>query len=193
MAEPGQIPTSLHPDHYLKKKKLKHPRTTHACAFCRRRKTRCSGENPSCAACREEQIACDYSADGGPPRKKRSISLTGSQSVTPRHSDSNSKNVEADSSYVPTPLAAVQRQSISVEHSRRTSVDPPETSTFDNGLHIGPTSGVSFLYKWHGEGAVDRPAEGGGEAVPLATYGDVPLPRTAKFSLPSLDEGRALM
>ncbi len=173
-----------------RKRKLKHPRTSHACAFCRKRKTRCSGEVPTCAACRAEEILCNYSADTGPIRKKKSISLTTNEQATPRDTDGNSNAVGKP--YLATPPSAVPRQSASVGQSRRTSVDQPDTSTFDNGLHIGPTSGVSFLYKWQ-EGGVDCPTDSGGEPVPLASYGDVPLPRTSKSPLPSLEEGRALM
>ena len=187
MTESGQLSSLSDPNSQPRKRKLKHPRTTHACAFCRKRKTRCTGETPSCAACVEEEIPCDYSADPGPPRKIKSISRTASELATPRDRHGNSN--KAAQPYHTSPPAAVQ--STSVGQSRRTSVDPTDT-TFDNGLHIGPTSGVSFLYKWQ-EGGVDRPTDQGGEAVPLASYGDVPLPKTSKCPLPGLDEGRNLM
>ena len=189
MADPGQSSSLLDPDQFSRKRKLKHPRTSHACAFCRKRKTRCSGEVPSCAACYEEEIPCDYSADIIPPRKKKSTSLTANELATSR--DRHGTSSDANASNLVTPPAPAERQSTSVGPSRRTSVDPPDTSTFDNGLHIGPTSGVSFLYKWQ-EGGVDRPSDSG-EAVPLASYGDVPLPRTSKFPVPSIEEGRSLM
>lgn len=188
MADPGQSSPLSDPNQSSRKRKLKHPRTSHACNFCRKRKTRCSGEVPSCAACREEEIACDYSADTGPPRKKKSTSLTANELATSR--DRHGTSSEANASNLVTPPAPAERQSPSVGQSR-TSVDPPDTSTFDKGLHIGPTSGVSFLYKWQ-EGGVDRPTDSG-EAVPLASYGDVPLPRTPKFPIPSMKEGRSLM
>ena len=187
MAEFRQLSPLSDPNPQPRKRKLKQPRTTHACAFCRKRKTRCTGETPSCAACLEEEIPCDYSADPGPPRKKKSISLTASELATPRDRHGNSN--EADEPYLASPPVVVQ--STSVGQSGRTSVDPPDT-TFDNGLHIGPTSGWSFLYKWQ-EGGVDRPTDNSGEAVPLASYGDVSLPKTLKCPLPGLDEGRNLM
>jgi Fungal specific transcription factor domain/Fungal Zn(2)-Cys(6) binuclear cluster domain len=172
-----------------RKRKLKHPRTTHACAFCRKRKTRCTGETPSCTACREEEIPCDYSADVGPPRKKDSISLASIEPAAPTTHNVNGNN--AHEAYPRTVPPANHNQSHSVNQSRRTSVDPPDSSALDNGLHIGPASGVSFLYKWQ-EGGVDRPVDSG-EAVPLASYGDVVLPRTTKCALPNIEEGRSLV
>ena len=189
MADPGQSSPLMDSDQSSRKRKLKHPRTSHACNFCRKRKTRCSGEVPSCAACREEDIACDYSADTGPPQKRKSTSLTADEFVTSR--DRHGTSSEVNALNLVTPPAPAERQSTSVGQSRRTSADLPDTSTFDNGLHIGPTSGVSFLYKWQ-EGKVEHHTDSGG-AVPLASYGDVPLPRTSKFPMPSMEEGRRLV
>jgi Fungal Zn(2)-Cys(6) binuclear cluster domain len=178
---PGSDPSS-----FTRKRKLRHPRTTHACAFCRKRKTRCTGESPACRLCREEGIDCVYPESVGPPRHKKSTSLTTPGPDARHERDAGNETSET---YPTSPAAGINLNSI--EHSRRTSAEPPDTSTLDDGLHIGPTSGVSFLYRWQ-EGGIDRPAETA-ETTPLSSYGDVALPRTSKCPLPQLEEGKKLM
>lgn len=68
--------------------------------------------------------------------------------------------------------------------SRRNSFDPPQM--FAEDQHVGPTSGISFLYHpWNKEGRPKRPldshAGNNGEdnsfpAAPLDSYGDLPQP-----------------
>jgi Fungal Zn(2)-Cys(6) binuclear cluster domain len=184
-SEQSSVPTP-------RKRKLKHPRTSHACAFCRKRKTRCSGEVPACTACRDEEIECDYSTGYQSAPKKRSVPLTPSGIDSHDDGPGTPSPLPTTSRSLPTPQPLPQslEQPPSAVHSRRTSIDPPET-TFDNGLHVGPTSGVSFLYKWP-ETRVEGPPEGG-ETVPLASYGDVPMQQASKCPFPDAEEGRNLM
>ncbi|KPI34691.1 putative 12-oxophytodienoate 4 [Cyphellophora attinorum] len=73
--------------------------------------------------------------------------------------------------------------------SRRASVEAE--AAFDNGLHVGPTSGVAFLYRWAEEGFNE--AAPTADATPLTSYGDTSIPQVAKAPLPDLAEGKALI
>lgn len=71
--------------------------------------------------------------------------------------------------------------------SRRSSIEPPQTFTAES--HVGPTSGVSFLYhSWdkkhdtNGIGVLHNGEDDGNSipAAPLTSYGDIPHPRLHK-------------
>lgn len=119
-------------------------------------------------------MLCVYNSDA-PIRRQKPISRVPATAApsTPLQQEAQSSLITHGASPVP---------------SQRTSVDP-EVS-IDNGVAIGPSSGVSFLYKWH-EG-VDNPQKIG-DSAPLASYGDVPLPRVPKANLPTLEEGYLLV
>lgn len=63
--------------------------------------------------------------------------------------------------------------------------------TFDNGTHIGPTSGMSFLYRWHDSKV--HPNNDGEATATLSSYGDVPLPRVPRAELPEQAEATDLL
>jgi hypothetical protein len=73
--------------------------------------------------------------------------------------------------------------------SRRASVEAE--AAFDHGVHVGPTSGVAFLYRWAEEGIGE--ATPTTDATPLTSFGDTHLPQVAKAPLPDLAEGKALV
>lgn len=158
------------------RRKLKRPRTTNACDFCRRRKSRCSGDMPTCTLCAEHGVHCDYNA-APPARRRKSNPSNELQSVEPEGGPLENHQ---------RPYTAPIR---SLNQSRRTSLEPPDL-TFDLGQHVGPTSGVSFLYQWQ-DGGAEGPSTG--EEVPLASYGDVSLPRVHHAEIPTLEEGRKLL
>jgi hypothetical protein len=77
-----------------------------------------------------------------------------------------------------------------LEQSRRTSVEPGEIA-FDNGLHVGQTSGVSFLYRGGGDRAqvfCERDSD-----TALSSYGDVPLPKVPQAEYPDMMEASGLL
>jgi hypothetical protein len=81
--------------------------------------------------------------------------------------------------------------------SRRNSLEPPQT--FVEGQHIGPTSGVSFLYHaWNRRLDVNG-QENGGVAVsaPLASHGDFPQTKIhaadSSLSLPTPERAAGLL
>jgi hypothetical protein len=99
------------------------------------------------------------------------------------------------------PLATVDERTPSRTHAiaaggkpgvlRRPSMDPPEA--FDEGHHIGPTSGVSFLYHaWNkGERSEREPTL---PNAPLICHGDMPLPKFPDSQeLPTREEADSLL
>ena len=117
-------------------------------------------------------MSCVYDADS-PPKRQRFISAA---PATP------SASLQQE-----VPTSPIIRHT-SPAPSQRTSAEP-EVS-IDNGVAVGPSSGVSFLYKWHR--GFDNVQEAPNSS-PLATYGDVPLPKVPKANLPSLEEGYLLV
>ncbi|KIW20307.1 hypothetical protein PV08_00882 [Exophiala spinifera] len=152
-----------------KKRKLKHPRTARACAFCRRRKVRCTGTQP-CDYCQNEGVRCEYS-DGlvrSSPATPRQSSQSESQSLTVSGHSSTRTGHHA---------AVVDRPGYEVSNvpppSKSVSLDPPQT--FAQGQHIGPSAGVSFLYHiWNRSGTAEE--EVSLPTAPLTCHGDAPQP-----------------
>lgn len=118
-------------------------------------------------------MRCVYDADS-PARRQKSISTLAAAS-------------SPDAPFQPVPTSPSARHAIPVA-SQRTSVEPEVR--IDNGVAIGPSSGVSFLYTWHE--AVETRQEAY-DSTTLASYGDVPLPRVPKADLPTLEEGYLLV
>lgn len=179
--------TPTTPEPQRKKRKLRYPRTTQACDFCRRRKVRCSGSYP-CENCVREENTCEYA--GGLP-DTASASKAGAH---PTPTDAASiDNTPVDSSLhknggSSVPASASEDPAIVV--SRRSSIEPPQT--FTHGTHVGPTSGVSFLYGQWDKGAEPKSANQG-ESIeelkishaPLISWGDLPQFDLNSLSLPS--------
>ncbi|KAK5942287.1 hypothetical protein PMZ80_004850 [Knufia obscura] len=159
-----------------KKRKLRYPRTSNACNFCRKRKVRCSGTFP-CEVCVREEVTCEYA--NGPPSASSPADehVRGPTSASPivlenrphslkRSLDESNGSSRAGSTFN------------DVVHSRRSSIDPPQT--FMHGHHVGPTSGISFLYGQWNKGQPQDRAVGHGEdevvisQAPLISYGDIP-------------------
>lgn len=74
---------------------------------------------------------------------------------------------------------------------RHPSINPPEA--FDEGHHIGPSSGVSFLYHaWNKGERSER--EIALPNAPLISHGDMPLPTFPEpQELPTRDEANSLL
>lgn len=157
---------------------------------CRKRKTRCSG-GATCELCIEHQVVCTYDEEP-PPRNSTSSAVRRSVDEghphTPRLAELEKLEPRDTPTYTPRaePVAVESGQP-----SRRPSLEPE--ATFDHGLHVGPTSGVAFLYRWQEDAGSTSEPTPNGELVPLTTYGDMSLPRVAKAQLPDAVEGKALM
>ncbi|KAH8647663.1 fungal-specific transcription factor domain-containing protein [Xylariales sp. PMI_506] len=169
------------PQQPRKKRKLRHPRASRACAFCRRRKIRCTGETPTCTACKEEDIECRYEP-----------TTRGPEDASPAAAaEANDTVVALVAPEVNNPASPPHAGLVpSSRNSRRNSLDA--SATFDHGLHIGSNSGVSFLYRWQ-EGSGQNGIIAADTQVPLACYGD-PMPvRVATQPYPSAEEGKILL
>ncbi|KAJ9633357.1 hypothetical protein H2204_007074 [Knufia peltigerae] len=169
-----------------KKRKLKHPRTARACAFCRRRKVRCTGTQP-CDYCHNEGVRCEYNdelARSSPvtPRRRNSqpqsptAVVSHSSTRTPGHAGGVVRAGRYDALNVPPPSV---------------SLDPPQT--FAQGQHIGPSAGVSFLYHiWNRSGTVEE--EVSLPTAPLTCHGDIPQPPINRNQpLPTREEAITLV
>ncbi|KAL6244337.1 hypothetical protein RBB50_008579 [Rhinocladiella similis] len=165
-----------------KKRKLKHPRTSRACAFCRRRKVRCTGTQP-CDYCQNEGVRCEY--NDGLARSSLGTPRQNSQPQYPtvvNHSSNGTSGGKGglrtghDASTVPPPPV---------------SLDPPQT--FAQGQHIGPSAGVSFLYHiWNRSGTAEE--EVSLPTAPLTCHGDTPQPPINRNQpLPTREEAITLV
>lgn len=134
---------------------------------------RCSGTYP-CETCVREEVTCE----GIPPSVASPLNDIGSNSAiaTPAHEDRSSNlrthviesrdSSRAGSCFNDAPP------------SRRNSLEPPQT--FAHGNHVGPTSGVSFLYgQWNKSQTTDPSRSQLDEEsvlsqAPIVSYGDLP-------------------
>lgn len=155
-----------------KKRKLRFPRATQACTFCRKRKVRCSGSLP-CDVCVREEAVCEFEI---PPDASKSPG-TARPSITLPDTPIYSRIHESDDSSRAT--SACQDAPIV---SRRNSIDPPQTFMRDS--HVGPTSGVSFLYgQWGKTGNQGDPSDVNIPQAPLMSWGDIPQISSAARSV----------
>lgn len=155
-----------------KKRKLRFPRATQACGFCRKRKVRCTGTLP-CETCVREEAVCEFEHPPDTSKSPDSARAPTAFANTPIHSRSHESNESsrATSACHEAPII-----------SRRTSIDPPQTFMRDS--HVGPTSGVSFLYGQWGKGG--NPGDSGDVNIthtPLVSWGDIQI-RLSSRSVP---------
>ncbi|KAK2757278.1 hypothetical protein FQN54_004792 [Arachnomyces sp. PD_36] len=192
-----------------KKRKLRHPRTARACSFCRKRKVRCSGSLP-CEYCIKEEVPqyCDYGEGRNPPAVSAEILNNTAPSEQRKALNPSHAQQGVSSDHAREAAAINTRSSSPDEHhnpsSRRNSFDPPQM--FAEDQHVGPTSGISFLYHpWNKEGRPRPHQNARGEhtedpnspAEALDSYGDLPQPtldteHARTFSLTSDDISTAL-
>jgi hypothetical protein len=132
--------------------------------------------------CLENGVQCQYE----PVSHARKSRDQRSERRPPVSSNKGAPSASPSGHDEPTPAVL----NYSIEQSRRTSAEPGEVN-FDNGLHVGPTSGISFLYRGQGEKA-QASREGESPSV-LSSYGDVPLPRVPRADYPVESEATALL
>lgn len=154
-----------------------------------RRKVRCSGSQP-CEVCIREEVNCEYTSGArsnaiSPTHTRASLSI---ETSTDRSQITESRFGSKDSQHAISRDSSVNRNDTA--YSRGNSLEPPQT--FLNGAHVGPTSGISFLYgQWEKADTNNRSKAATVEEplmpkAPLISYGD--LPRLDSETLDALPE-----
>ena len=142
---------------------------------------RCTGTQP-CEVCIREEVPCEY-ASSGPVNSAspQSVSIQRLIVSTPGLDDRSQgpkRTFDESNDASRGPSSRAKSAYNDTAPSRRASLEPPQTFVYGN--HVGPTSGVSFLYgQWNKGQTQDEPKvnSGEGEAIlsnaPLISYGDV--------------------
>ncbi|KAK5062715.1 hypothetical protein LTR84_004789 [Exophiala bonariae] len=115
----------------------------------------------------------------------------GSPAEHQRSSGADAVVVAAAPQAIAQPMSPSKTRPSKIGVLRRPSMNPPEA--FAEGHHIGPSSGVSFLYHSWNKGEKSERDAAALPSAPLISHGDMPLPKFPDQGLPSREEADSLL